>query len=132
MEVGVGTVSYKGLITVLIRGIINLGGHMAYAGIFGYFIGLAVMRRAAAPRLFVLGWLSAAALHGTWDAIAFSAPGQSVIATGCLALVALLSYAWLASCILKARKISPTRHENFATVVVPAGPRTSARGAVVP
>jgi RsiW-degrading membrane proteinase PrsW (M82 family) len=130
-EMGGAAASYYGLLQILFRSIVDLGGHMAYAGIFGYFIGLAVMRRGAAPRLLLLGWISAAALHGVWDAIAFSAP-QTAIRYACFAIIATLSYGWLAAAILKARKISPTRHENFATIVLPSAARTPARPGPVP
>jgi hypothetical protein len=36
--------------------------------LFGYFIGLSVLRPGMAVLLIPLGWLSAAALHGAWDA----------------------------------------------------------------
>ena len=103
------------LTQLLTRGLPEIAGHLAYAGIFGYFIGLAVMRRSEAPRLLLLGWLSAAALHGAWDAACFSERSIGTLPAVVLLLgVAIVSYLVLASAILKARKISPTRSQNFA------------------
>jgi RsiW-degrading membrane proteinase PrsW (M82 family) len=115
-----GGATFNGLATVVARVLPELAGHIAYSGLFGYFIGLAVLRPSAAPRLFLIGWVTAMALHGAWDAVSFSAPSLgAAITTAILLLIALLSYAYLGSAILKARKMSPTRAQNFATVVVP-------------
>jgi len=119
-----GYASFNAIMAVLERGLPGIAGHLAYSGIFGYFIGLAVLRPAAAPRLLATGWLIAAAFHGTWDAVAMSSGRGNLLpddfGTILLILIAVLSYAFFASAILKARKISPTRDRNFATVVVSA------------
>jgi RsiW-degrading membrane proteinase PrsW (M82 family) len=83
-------------------------GHMAYSGYFGYFIGLSVLRPRKRWQILGIGYLSAAVLHALWNSTGFVTPIL-------LALVGVLSYALLASAILKARVISPTRSQNFAT-----------------
>jgi RsiW-degrading membrane proteinase PrsW (M82 family) len=114
---------FDAVVVILMRGLPELAGHLAYSGIFGYFIGLAVLKRSSAPRILAVGLLSAAALHGSWDAVAFSSGSLNPQAAHVLLLlIAILSYAFLASCILKARKISPTRAQNFASVYVPTPP----------
>jgi RsiW-degrading membrane proteinase PrsW (M82 family) len=105
----------------------ELGGHLAYSGYFGYFIGLAVLRPRLAPGLLVLGWLSSAALHGAWDGLgsAFQGPLAALVLT----VVGTASYACLAAAILKARQLSPNRAKNFATVVASSAPRPVSRPA---
>jgi len=100
------------LMLTIIRSLDIACGHLAWSGLFGYFIGLAVQRRHSAVKLLAIGYLVAAGLHGLWD---------SVAVTGSLTmevLVGLLSYFALAVVILKARRISPNREQNFATEVV--------------
>jgi RsiW-degrading membrane proteinase PrsW (M82 family) len=118
----IGSLSAKfdAVLNLLMRTLPEIAGHIAYSGIFGYFIGLAVLKRSSAPLILLVGLLSAATLHGSWDALAFSSellnPQLERVS---LLLIAILSYAFLASCILKGRKISPTRAQNFASVVIP-------------
>ena len=86
----------------------SVAGHMAYSGYFGYFIGLSVLKPRNFWKILGVGYLSAAGLHALWNATGFfSGVG--------LALVGVLSYAFLAAAILKARALSPTRSQNFAT-----------------
>ena len=55
-----------------------------------------------------VGYLSAAALHALWNA-------TGSINALLLVVVGVLSYAFLMAAILKARALSPTRSQNFAT-----------------
>ena len=115
-----------GLMLLLPRILDNIGGHVAYSGYFGFFIGAAVLRPRAAPKLLLTGWLSSAALHGAWDGL----PPSVWVEFGLL----ILSYGCLIAAILKARKISPTRSQNFATVIAPvaaAGSMSRAAGPAV-
>jgi RsiW-degrading membrane proteinase PrsW (M82 family) len=48
----------------------SLAGHMSYAAVFGYFIGLAALRRSKVAMLLAIGWLVSSALHAAWDASA--------------------------------------------------------------
>ena len=118
-QVGSGEAAYQGLTVLLGRGIPELAGHSAYSGIFGYFIGLAVLRPNMRVRLLALGWLTAAGMHGVWDFAQGLAPDGSVPQLLLGIPLALLVYAFLAATIIKARQISPTRAFNFATVLRP-------------
>lgn len=86
----------------------SVAGHMAYSGYFGYFIGLSVLRPQKRWQILGVGYLSAAVLHALWNSTGYVTPIL-------LAVVGVLSYALLASAILKARVLSPTRSQNFAT-----------------
>jgi RsiW-degrading membrane proteinase PrsW (M82 family) len=97
-----------GLQLLIPRVLGEVAGHMAYSGYFGYFIGLSVLKPHHAWRTLVIGYLTAAGLHTLWDAAAN-------INFLLLVLVGVASYAFLAAAILKARVLSPTRSQNFAT-----------------
>jgi len=86
----------------------SVAGHMAYSGYLGYFIGLSALKRRQQLSILAVGYFSAATLHALWNTAGFAHPLL-------LALIGMLSYAFLAAAILKARMISPTRRSNFAT-----------------
>jgi RsiW-degrading membrane proteinase PrsW (M82 family) len=127
----VGMQAFEGLLVLLARGLPDLAEHSAWSGLFGYFIGLSVLRPGMAIVLLPLGWASAAALHAGWDGI------NAVTSSGPLILLAwlflaVLSYALLAGAIFKAREISPTRAASPATArdTIPApapAPATEAK-----
>jgi RsiW-degrading membrane proteinase PrsW (M82 family) len=102
-----GNMAFDGLVQLLARGLPQLTAHAAYTGLFGYFIGLSVLRPAMAVFLIPLGWLSAAALHGAWDATSDLA-GSALIGLPLRVVIGVLSYALLAGAIFKARDISPS------------------------
>ena len=81
---------------------------MAYSGYLGYFIGLTVLKPRKRVSILAVGYLTAAALHALWNATGF-------FSALLLAVVGVLSYAFLTAAILKARALSPTRSQNFAT-----------------
>jgi RsiW-degrading membrane proteinase PrsW (M82 family) len=83
-------------------------GHMAYSGYLGYFIGLSVLKPSKRWRILGIGYICAATLHALWNATGYVSPLL-------LAVVGILSYTFLAAAILKARALSPTRSQNFAT-----------------
>ena len=89
------------------RSVLQIAGHAAYSGYFGYFVGLGIMKPKQRWQLWAIGLFSSALVHAFWDA--------SKDATE-YAIVGLLAYAGLIAAILKARQLSPTRAENFATV----------------
>ncbi len=99
--------AFDGLVQLLARGLPQLTAHSAYSGLFGYFIGLSVLRPAMAVFLIPLGWLSAAALHGAWDATS-DLTNSALIGVPIHVVVGVLSYALLAGAIFKARNISPS------------------------
>ncbi len=104
----------------VIRLISLITGHIAYSGYFGYFIGLSVLRPKHKWTLLGIGWLSAAVLHGLWDA------SNNLIA---FFIIGGLSYVALIAAILKARQLSPTRADNFATQLVGGGTAAKVRQA---
>lgn len=85
-----------------------IAGHMAYSGYFGYFIGLSALHRRQRKLILGVGYLTAATLHTLWNAAGSLSPAV-------LAIVGCVSYAFLGAAILKARVLSPTRSQNFAT-----------------
>jgi RsiW-degrading membrane proteinase PrsW (M82 family) len=85
-----------------------VAGHLAYSGYFGYFIGLSVLRPRQRWLILAVGYLTASLLHALWNT-------AGLFSVFLLALVGVISYAFLVAAILKARAISPTREENFAT-----------------
>jgi RsiW-degrading membrane proteinase PrsW (M82 family) len=117
-----GSQAFDGLVLLLGRGLPDIAEHSAWSGLFGYFIGLAVLRPGMAYVLIPLGWLSAAALHGGWDAID-TVTGSGLVILGFWVFVGLLSYALLAGAIFKAREISPRRRARIAAAGLqrPAG-----------
>jgi RsiW-degrading membrane proteinase PrsW (M82 family) len=103
----VGTQAFDGLVLLLGRGLPDVAEHSAWAGLFGYFIGLTALRPAMAIYLLPLGWLSAAALHAGWDGIdAVTSSGFVIL--GFWLFLGVFSYALLAGAIFKACEISPT------------------------
>jgi RsiW-degrading membrane proteinase PrsW (M82 family) len=101
------TGEFNGLVQVLARGLPELTAHSAYSGLFGYFIGLSVLRPGMAVFLIPLGWLGAATLHGAWDATS-DLVGSEFIGLPISVVIGVLSYALLAGAIFKARDISPS------------------------
>lgn len=83
----------------------DIAGHVAYSGYLGYFIGLAMMRPKGRWKTIAIGWLFASVMHTFWDAL----DGIPML------MVGIISYGLLGAAILKARQISPTRSQNFAT-----------------
>ena len=86
----------------------SISGHMAYSGYLGYFIGLSVLKPTKRWQILGIGYLTAAILHALWNS-------TGMINLVVLAVVGVISYAFLAAAILKARALSPTRSQNFAT-----------------
>jgi RsiW-degrading membrane proteinase PrsW (M82 family) len=86
----------------------SVAGHLAYSGYFGYFIGLSVLKPKQRWLILSVGYLTAASLHALWN----TTGSFNVLI---LAGAGILSYAFLAAAILKARTLSPNRSQNFAT-----------------
>jgi RsiW-degrading membrane proteinase PrsW (M82 family) len=105
--------AFDGLVLLLARGIPELTAHAAYSGLFGYFIGLSVLRPGMAWLLIPLGWLGAAVLHGAWDATS-DLVDSMLIGVPVHLIIGVLSYALLAGAIFKARDISPSYAERCA------------------
>ncbi|MBA3924436.1 MAG: PrsW family intramembrane metalloprotease, partial [Nostocaceae cyanobacterium] len=107
-QAGSGAGVLVGLQLLIPRILGSVSGHMAYSGYFGYFIGLSIIRPRQRWQILAIGYLTAAILHTLWDAAA----GLSI---WLLVIVGVLSYVFLMAAILKARTLSPTRSQNFAT-----------------
>ncbi|MGH7999509.1 MAG: PrsW family glutamic-type intramembrane protease [Brasilonema sp.] len=105
---GIESGQLVGLQLLIPRILGSVAGHMAYSGYFGYFIGLAVLKPSKSWQILPVGYLTAAGLHALWNATGLF---NSLL----LVIVGVLSYAFLMAAILKARALSPTRAQNFAT-----------------
>jgi len=90
------------------RGISGAFGHLAYSGIFGYYIGLAAIRPEHRRALLIRGFLTAALTHAAWN---------STTEVGGAIVIPPLAFALLVTSIIKARALSPTRAQNFATTL---------------
>jgi hypothetical protein len=93
---------------------------MAYAGYFGYFIGLAVIKPEQKWKILLIGLASASLPHALWDTVA------SMDTIPLQAAIAVLSYAVLAAAVLKAREISPNRSILQPSVIFGASRTTPA------
>lgn len=93
----------QGLMLLIPRVLNGVVGHMAYAGIFGYFAGLAVSHPRATFRLLGLGFVLAALLHGFWNSSSFLSP------TSGLGMSAFLTGTIYFACFMKARQLEASR-----------------------
>ncbi|MCL6434911.1 MAG: PrsW family intramembrane metalloprotease [Leptolyngbyaceae cyanobacterium HOT.MB2.61] len=108
LTAGEGAAQLASLQLLIPRVLGSVAGHMAYSGYLGYFIGLSVLRPRRRWRILLVGYLTASLLHTLWNV-------TGTISPVLLAVVGVLSYAFLGAAILKARELSPTRSQNFAT-----------------
>ena len=108
LQAGDGIAQVVGIQLLVPRILGSISGHMAYSGYFGYFIGLSVLKPSKRWKILLIGYLTAASLHALWDA-------TGSINFLVLAVIGVISYAFLAAAILKARALSPNRSQNFAT-----------------
>ncbi|KJH70754.1 PrsW family glutamic-type intramembrane protease [Aliterella atlantica] len=108
LQAGDGIGQLVGFQLLVPRIIGSVAGHMAYSGYLGYFIGLSVLKPRQRWQILGVGYLTAAGLHALWNT-------TGLISGLFLAVVGVLSYAFLTAAILKARSLSPTRSQNFAT-----------------
>jgi RsiW-degrading membrane proteinase PrsW (M82 family) len=105
-----------GLELMIPRLLSEVFGHAAYAGIFGYFIGLAAMKPNGRLKTVLIGLAIAATLHAMWDSMAASLLMYF--------LLAALAFVMLAVTILKARAISPDRSQLVASQIIDRFDRT--------
>ena len=111
----IGLKAFDALAFLLARLLPQIGGHCAYSGLFGFYIGLAVLYPRKAVFLLPLGWASAALVHGLWDGFQV-APLQ--------VFIGMLAYALMAGAIFKALEISsaataPAARADGATIAPP-------------
>jgi RsiW-degrading membrane proteinase PrsW (M82 family) len=88
-----------GLQLLIPRVLGSVAGHMAYSGYFGYFIGLSVLKPSLRWQILTIGYLSSALLHALWNT-------SALVSFWLLAVVGVLSYAFLVAAILKAHSYS--------------------------
>lgn len=108
LQAGPEAAELVGLQSLIPRILGSAAGHMAYSGYFGYFIGLSALKPRKRWQILGVGYFSASALHALWNA-------SGTVSVLLLAVVGVLSYAFLVAAILKARALSPNRDQNFAT-----------------
>jgi RsiW-degrading membrane proteinase PrsW (M82 family) len=106
-----------GLLLLIPRILGSIFGHMAYSGYFGYFIGLAMLKPSKRWQLLGIGYFTAATLHALWNTVADFGEIWLVLVGG-------VSYAFLMAAIAKARMLSPSRSENFATRLFELNPKS--------
>ena len=111
LQLGIDAGQLVGLQLLIPRILGSVAGHLAYSGYFGYFIGLSVLKPRNSCLILGVGCFTASILHALWNA-------AGVLSIFMLAFVGVISYAFLGAAILKARVLSPTRKENFATQVL--------------
>lgn len=98
----------------------SVAGHMAYSGIFGYFIGLSILKPTQRWKILGIGYLTSSGIHAFWNASGSLARNfGDLAAVLALMIVGVSSYVFLTAAILKARQLSPTRSQNFATRIAP-------------
>lgn len=107
-QMGQDAAQLAGLQLLIPRVLGLVAGHMAYSGYLGYFVGLSMLHRRQRKLILIVGLLTAAVLHTLWNAAGLLSPIL-------LAIIGGVSYAFLGAAILKARSLSPTRAQNFAT-----------------
>jgi len=102
-----------GLMLLLPRVIGGMVGHMAWAGINGYFIGLAVIRPNGALKMILLSWVGTSVLHAIWNTQNF-VPMFSYLSAG-------LGGAFVVACLLKARQLDMAMGrsvDSYGSIVV--------------
>ena len=97
----------------------GITGHMGYSAIFGYFIGLAVIRPKRKWKLIGIGFVGASLVHGLWNSVGQLHP---LLYYGVAIATALVAVA----CLLKARQIDMAARgpaaETFGSIVVERAP----------
>jgi RsiW-degrading membrane proteinase PrsW (M82 family) len=114
-RLGQGAAELVGLQLLIPRILGSVAGHMAYSGYLGYFIGLSALKPKKRWQILGIGYITAAVLHALWNSV--GSFGNIV-----QALIGVISYVFLMAAILQARKLSPTRSQNFATKII-GGPK---------
>lgn len=92
-----------GFVLMIPRVMKSVVGHMGYAGIFGYFIGLAATHPRSAWKLVLFGLLVSSVLHAFWNSA-----GELSRDYGPYVSAALIGFTFFA-CLLKARQLEASR-----------------------
>lgn len=113
-ESGDGFMGIAGALMLLLPRVTQgMVGHMAWAGITGYFIGLAVIRPGNALKMVGLAWVGSATLHAIWNTQGFE-PMLAYLSTG-------VSGVLVVACLLKARQLEMSMGrtvETYGSIVV--------------
>lgn len=121
-----------GFMLLLPRVLNGIIGHMAWAGISGYFIGLAVSHPRAAWKLLLVGWLLPATLHGFWNS------SSNLLGSAGTYVSAALTLFFFVACVLKAKQLEVSRlggpidGRSILMVSPPPGAAPSAPAGIVP
>ncbi|MGA3296079.1 MAG: PrsW family glutamic-type intramembrane protease [Candidatus Bathyarchaeia archaeon] len=114
---GFGTLS-----TAIVRAFLSVPSHAAYAGIMGFYIGMAKLHsngensKKNGRILIITGLTIAIVLHGLYDTIALTLDGYAALAG--LLIMTLISWAILLRLIKRAVSLSPIRW-GFTQVPMP-------------
>jgi RsiW-degrading membrane proteinase PrsW (M82 family) len=103
--------AYGALISVP-RLLINVFSHIGFAGIFGYFIGLAALRHRKmmpAAMAVLIGFGISNGLHDLYDSMRYYGGSLAIISPLHETILAIVSFIIFGSAIFKAREISPER-----------------------
>lgn len=96
------------------RSLQGIVGHMAWNGIFAYFIGIGLRRKALIIPLALAGLVLASAMHGFWNSSWF------LLGAGGMWVSALTTLVLFLAVLLKARQLEPAAVEtNGGSIVVP-------------
>jgi RsiW-degrading membrane proteinase PrsW (M82 family) len=97
----------SGLLLMIFRVVGGLGGHMAWAAIGGYFVGLVAARRVGWHLLPVV-WIGLAAVHGLFDTVlSYEWWGYQVLGVISGLVILLASFIYFLFCLLKALQLEP-------------------------
>lgn len=107
-----GSGELAGLQILILRIVGSIAVHLSYSGYFGYFIGLSMLRPSRRWSILGIGYITSSALHALWNA-------SGALNILVHAIAGILAYVFLVGAILKARQLSPTRSQNFATQFIP-------------
>lgn len=106
---------------LMIPRVIGGASHIAYSMIFGYFIGLAVIRPKKKWQLVGIGWLASALVHGLWNSVGLINPMLYYVMSGVGTVFAVAA-------LLKARQIDASEfggdRDTMGSIIVdrPAAP----------
>lgn len=119
-----GTGAGVGFMLLFPRVIGGIVGHSAYSAIFGYFIGLGVLRRKSFIPLVLAGWLTAALIHGLWNSV-------TEISQYLYYAVAIVAAIFATAAILKGRQLNQTMYgeapETLGSILVDRSGRGTAQ-----
>jgi len=108
---------FSAMAHLIMRSLNDLAGHMAWAALLGYAVGIVMLKPAKNWIALPIGYLLVSSLHALWD---LDVTDPHNLIEGAIDILptlisGLLSYALLATAILEARQVSPNRAFNFAT-----------------